>query len=208
METIKKLDNEKFKEIYIDEKLRNDVAFAHIHAQSNGKFMYKATCSYPVKYIVTDEQIKEAKALIDKRKIEVLKENKTNLLFCGMGMEFKPNFKDGVGNHRIRTEFKNSEGKVYFIEIGTSCKDDTLRINHSIDRDKQDQLRDSFDKQSLFYNFADLERKTPQLKFTYENVLKLVNEYFNCNFKKMVVDYYNISCDIVLCESPKINEVV
>mgnify|MGYP001604542795 CR=1 FL=1 len=200
-ETIKLMDEETFKGIYTNEKLRNEIAFAH---GVEGWGEYKKAMMYPLSYKVTDRQIKEAEELRLKRQKEVLKENKNNLLFCSMGMDFEPTFEDGVGNHRIRTEFKNSKGHIYFIELGTG-KDGNLRIDHSIDRTKQDEVNDHFDKQHLFYNFAGLERKTPQLKYTYENVLKLVNEYFNCNFKRMVVDGYNIeSPDFPICESPKV----
>ena len=204
METIKIMDELKFKEIYTNEELRNAVAFAHGCCDSRGNLEYKKALMYPISYKVTDEQIKEAKELREKRQKEVLRENKNNLLFCSMGMDFKPTLEDGVGNHRIRTEFKNSKGNIYFIEIGKG-KDDNLRIDHSIDRTKQDELNDHFYKQHLFYNFAELEHKTSTLKYTYENVLKMVNEYFNCNFKKMVVDGYNIgSPDFPICESPKV----
>jgi len=101
MEQIKILNEDKFKEIYLNEELRNAVAFAHSCCNYKGEEQYKKALLYPISYKVTAEQIKEAGILKDKKKIEVLKENK----------------------------------------------------------------------------------------------------HFNCNFKKMVVDYYNINCDSVLCWS-------
>lgn len=191
-EIIKELTENKFKEIYSNEKLRNAVAFAHGVCDSNGVLKYKKALMYPLSYKVTDEQIKIADELRKKRIIEVLKENKNKLFFCGMGMEFKPLIDDGIGNHRIRTTFINKHGVKCFIELGTSMDNTFLRVDFAM-----------FDCDKERYNYKCLETKTPELKYTYQNVLKLVNEYFSCNFKEIVVDYYNISCDGVLCESPK-----
>lgn len=190
----------RFKDIYTDKKLLRAVAYAHTCCDSNFKFKHKLALCWPHSYIVTEAQIKEARKVLTETIKNVLKANKNNLLFVGMGMDFDPTIKDGVGNHRIRTEFLNSEGKKYFIEFGTSCNSDKLRIDQAIDRDKQDKLNDAHDKQGEFYNYHNLETKTPVLKYTYANVIKLINEHFECNFSKMVVDY-NISPDGVLCQS-------
>ena len=198
MEDLKVLDDEKFKEIYINEELRNAVAFAHSCCKSNGEFEYKKALMYPISYKVTEEQIKIAQELRNKRQKEVLKEERHTLLFVGMGMNFKPLIPDGVGNHRIRTDFLNADGERCFIELGTG-KDDYLRIDHAL-KGYSDNSRENDNK----YNYMQLESKTPSLRYTYANVLELVNKYFNCNFKRMVVDYYNVSCDGVICVSPKI----
>jgi len=192
----------KFQDIYTDDKLRHAVAHAHgCCCNSRGDETHRLALYGLHRYIVTETQIKEARKVLAETAKKVLKENKNNLLFVGMGMNFEPTIEDGVGNHRIRTEFLNSKGKKYFIEVGKGCNNGLLRIDHAIDRDKQDELNNAHDKQGEFYNFRELEHKTPALEYTFSNVLKLVNEHFNCNFEKMVVDSYNITCDGVLCES-------
>jgi hypothetical protein len=196
------LTETKFKEIYTNDKLRHSVAYAHGCYNSDEKFKHRLALYELKRYIVTDSQIREAKTVLAENITRVLKDNKNNLLFVGMGCDFTPTIKDGVGNHRIRTEFLNREGKKYFIELGTAGNNEMLRVDHSIDRDKQDELEDAHDKQGMFYNYHKLETKTPVLKYTYTNVLKLINKHFNCNFKKMIVDSYNIQCEGVLCESP------
>lgn len=204
METIQELDKETFKQVYTNEELRNAVSYAHGVLESNGS-EWKKALMYPISYKVNDEQIKICSDLINKRKKEVLKENKHNLLFCGMGCNFEPCFNDGVGNHRIRTEFINKDGIKCFIEVGTAYgkgKEDNLRIDHALifycnDKNISYNERDKKEKR------LEIERSDLNLKYTYQNVLNLVNQYFNCNFKKMVLDYYNISCDGVLCISPK-----
>lgn len=200
MEQIQVLTKEKFKEIYKNEELRNAVAFAHIVADSQGNTIYKKALLYPISYKVTDEQIKKADTLRDKKAKEVLKENKHNLLFVGMGMNFKPTLLNGISNHRIRTEFLNKEGIRCFIEVGTGrTPEDNLRIDFAL----YGYIEEETQYKRNSYNYMKLETETPSLKYTYENVLNLVNKYFNCNFKKMVVDYYNISCNGVICKSPK-----
>ena len=195
-EKIKMMDNEKFKEINKDEELRNAVAFAHSCYDDKDNFLHKKALMYPISYKVTQEQIKKAKELRDKKQIEVLRENKNNLLFVGMGTEFQPTIKGGLSNHRIRTRFLNSDGIDCFIEVGTG-REDNLRIDHALFNPNNETDENKYNNHNL------LETKTPALKYTYENVLKLVNQNFNCKFKKLIVDNYNISCDGVICESPK-----
>ena len=196
MEDIQVMDDATFRGIYTNEDLRNEVAFAHGCNNSNNEFMYKVAMMYPVSYIVTEEQIRIAKEVREKRKEEVLRDHKNSLLFRGMGTEFEPTFKDGVGNYRIRTEFLNSKGVRCFIEV-CKGKGENLTVDHAmcpyIDESSEQK-----------YNYHDLERNSPGLKYTYANVLKLVNEEFDCNFETMVVDNYNLSCDDgVICRSPK-----
>lgn len=198
MEQIEILSEEKFKEINTNEELRNAVAFAHSCCNARGEEEYKKALLYPIAYKVTKTQIMKANALRDKRQKEVLKENANNLLFCAMGMNFKPTINDGVGNHRIRTDFLNSQGVRCFIEVGTKSRDNNLRVDFAIYGYIENETKGNRNA----YNFKKLETETPELKYTYENVLSLVNKYFGCNFKKMVVDYYNIECSGVICKSP------
>jgi len=201
MKKEQEITKELFNEIYTNDKLRHAVAYAHGCCDSEGRETHRLALYGLECYVVTESQILEAKTVHAKIIAKVLRDNKNNLLFVGMGMDFEPTIKDGVGNYRIRTEFLNSKGKKYFIEFGKGMNFDELRIDFAIDRDMQNECGDAHNKQSLFYNYHKLETKTPALKYTYQNVLKLVNKHFNCNFKKMVVDSYNISHDGVLCES-------
>ena len=188
-------------EMETNDELRNAVAFAHGCYTANMQFKHKLALYYPKRYIVNSQEITIAKELLEKKRQQVLKDNKNNLLFVGMGADFRPTIENGVGNHRIRTEFLNSKGKQYFIEFGTCYNNQNLRIDHAIDRDKEKELDHAHDKQGEYYNYHDLERNTPEMEYTYKNILDLVNSHFGCNFKKMVVDSHNITCDNVLCKS-------
>jgi len=196
------MDQKKFNEIYQNEKLRNAVAFAHKCLNSNYEFMYKKALMYPVSYSVTQDQINRAKDLRIKKQKEFLEENKNNLLFVGMGMTFKSNIEDGIGNHRIRTCFLNGDGVKCFIEVGTG-RDENLRIDHATFNHKEN-VKSLKERDEETYNYKNLESKTPILKYTYENVLKLVNNYFNCSFKKIIIDNYNVECNGLICSSKKV----
>ena len=203
MENLKQLEADKFKEIYSNEKLRNAVAHAHGCLDSRGVFKHKKALMYPTSYKVTDEQIQEAKEETERAKIETLKKNKNILLFVGMGMGYEERYKDDVCNWRIRTEFKTPNGRVYFVEFGTGLDNTTIRCDHSIDRTREDELSSNVHNQQEFYNYKNLERNSELGKYTKSRILEIVNRTFNCNFKKVVIDEYNISCDGVICESPK-----
>lgn len=227
MKQLIELTPEKFAEIYTSEKFRNEVAFAH-GCKYEGQPEYKKTCSYPVEYIVTDMQVAEATKERERAKIQTVKDNEGKLMFVGMGMEYSPRYADDVCNHRIRTEFVNAEGHRFFIELGTG-RGDQMRIDHSIDRDLEDlhdtklqELRAQLSNKGRFgaentpiynemkkwenqsyNNFAKLEHKSDLPKYTLQNVLKLVNKYFNCNFSEIVIDNYNVSCGDYVSISPK-----
>ena len=77
--TLIELTSEKLKEIYTNEKFRNEVAFAHTCLDINHKFKHKKTCDYPDEYIVTEEQIKEAEEERQRAKAETIEKNKNKL---------------------------------------------------------------------------------------------------------------------------------
>lgn len=197
------LTDEKFKDIYTDEKFRNEVAYAHQCMNSQGKFKHHKTCSYPIDYIVTEEQIRLAEEERQKGKKLAIEKAKNKLVFIGMGSSYAPRFEGDVCNHRIRTEFTNMHGNRFFIEICRASRNEDLHITHSIDRTKQDLLEDAHDKQGEFYNCKDLERNVPMLKYTFHNVRDLINEKFDCRFKEIYVDEHNLTTDDIICESPK-----
>jgi hypothetical protein len=202
MTTIEKLTDKKFQEIFENEKFRNEVAFAHVCESKEGHFLHFKTCAWPKEYIVTLDQIHAAAECRKLAKIETIRKHKNDLIFVAMGSDYSPAYEDDVCNFRIRTEFKNKEGHLFFIEFSKGLKDN-LCIDFSIDRDKQIELNDSHLRQNEFYNYKNLQREKLNLKYTKENVLNVVNTYFNCCFKTVIVDSFNLSCDDLICESPK-----
>jgi hypothetical protein len=188
------LTEEKLQDIYTDKKFRNEVAYAHAcySAFPNSKFKYRQTCSSPVRWIVTEEQIELAKKEL-KRSQEETKERYVNsLLFVGMGMDRK--VEGEVDNFRIRTELTNKVGRNFFVEFGMTADYASTRCDHSIDRDN--------DKN----NYANLERGGSNRKglcdYTPKAILNLVNKTFDCNFSEIFIDNHDLSTDDITCISP------
>lgn len=222
------LSNEIFLNIYNDKKFRNSVAYAHKCFDSNGNLKYLKTCSYPKSYSLTQGQKNEALQELQADREKTLSEIKGQLIFVGMGMEYSPRYEDDVCNHRVRTYFQNPDGHNFFIEFGRG-RGDELRIDHANDCDmeflysetlkKWYEIRNKAEYQSTdyykashmiekyqeqpFYNYKGLEnRNTPQLKYTLQNLLFVVNEYFECNFSQVDVDNHTLRCDDFICQSP------
>jgi hypothetical protein len=205
METLKDMTPEIMEEIYSNEKLRNNVAYAHgcYTSFENGcKFKYFKTCSYPIAYKVTEDQIKEAKEEKERAKAELLTHLGNKLVFVGMGMSYEPRYEGDPCNHRIRTEIVNAHGQRFFIEVGTG-RGDEMRVDHSINRTLQEVYKDDHHKQGEFYNYGNLERLGQYPKYTKENIIRLVNDTFGCKFNEMIVDDYNLTTDDYQSISPK-----
>ena len=188
------LTQEKLQDIYTDKKFRNQVAYAHQCWSSSpgSKFLHYSTCSYPDRYIVTEEHIALATKEIERSQKETQEAHKNSLLFVGMGMTRKAG--EQIDNFRIRTEFLNKHGKQFFVEFGTTADYQSTRCDHSIDREN--------DKN----NYNDLERgyniRKGLCDYTPKAVLELVNRIFDCAFTEIFIDNYDLSCEGVMCESP------
>lgn len=210
------------------------IACAHNYQASNNSALQKVANFYPNKYIVTDDQVSEAKRLLKEAKINTLIKHKNDLLFCSMGMGYEARFEDDVCNHRIRTEFLNKNGKRFFVEFGTGLNEN-LRCDHSIDRDleiefeqkrieayaNRDKLERKTDEwykadlivqkynQQPFHNYSGLERLTDQIKYTNQNILEIVNKTFDCEFKSIVIsDLIHPNDRDIICFSPKATAIV
>lgn len=201
---------------------------AHQCADKNGNFLHFKALMYPLEYIVTTEQINEAKTLFNAAKAAFLSGIGNKLIFVGMGSDYDPRFDDDVCNYRIRTEILNPEGKHFFIEFGRGMGEN-LNFDHVINRDQQkeyeekrseiyDKIKNSgfqfhshplieeykkYDSQPYHWYKRELWAKTTSIKYTQQNVLKWVNELFNCNFKDMQVDSIFLSPDDYKSISPK-----
>ena len=190
------LTNEKFQEIYTNEKLRNAVAFAHGCLDSNHVFKHYKANLWPNPYTVTPEQIAKAKEERERAKKELISSLGNKLVFVGMGMQYDPRYKGDPGNHRIRTYIINGKGREFFIEVGTG-QGDLMRIDFAINETLRARYKNSVKDQSEYYNWHGLERERRyrELKYTKENILNLVNLHFVCKFEELIVDYYTLSPD-------------
>ena len=186
-------------------KLRNQVANAHTHTDSEGKFKFLGTCAYPEsnKRTVTNTQRIAAIELRKRQAKEIMTKHKNDLIFVGMGSDYQAKYKDDVCNHRIRTEFLNSVGRRFFVEFGTARDYETTRCDHSIDRDLEIKYMRNGSNDQPYNNYAKLERR-PLMKYTKTNILHMVNNAFGCNFKNIIIDSGTVSIDKdPICFSPK-----
>lgn len=198
------LTDEKFADIYTDEKFRRQVAYAHGYCNAQGQLLGRKTCSYPVEYIVTESQIAEAKAELARAKDRTIAENVGKLLLTGMGMPYKAAYNDDVCNHRVRAEFIAPDGTKYFFECSKG-RGDNMHVSDAINRtiEEREIARcggSAWTNQSKYY--IDTRGIGDSRQYTLTNILTVVNHLFKCNFKEAVVDNYNISCEDVVSVSP------
>lgn len=195
-----------------------NVANAHKYTLKNGETGLK-TCSYPIEYKVTMEQINKAKSLVSEKIQAIAEVNKNKLFFYGRGWHKAENTGD-VTNCRISVQFKNNKGRTFYLEL-TRATRGYISVDFAIDRDlevKQNSLIEplreklkrennrvkqneilleirDIEKQTYYYNYKSLEREFYKLKIDWskENILKLVNENFDCNFENIHVEnfFYN-----------------
>lgn len=195
MENLQLMTHEIMQGIYSSEKFRNAVAYAHGCYTSDMKFKHFKAMDYPRNYIVTPEQIEEAKKEKERAKVELLKTLGNKLVFVGMGMTYESKYEGDPCNHRIRTEIINNKGIRFFIEIGTGYNGMKMRVDHSINRTIQDSYNDSVNHQGKFYNWANLERRSDLPDYTIQNIIEMVNRAYDCNFTEMIVDNYNLTTE-------------
>lgn len=196
------LTEEKFQTIFTDEKFRNQVASAHKSYTSDRVFKHFKTSSYPIEYIVTEEQIEKAQIERELSQIKCLEENRNKLLFVGMGMPCEKEGRSDVTNHRIRTTFLNNKGEKFLVEISRTNQNNKREygtFDFAIHIGKSDLF--NYKKK---YNYRSLERSGLYL-LTQENILNIINQHFDCSFKELVIDNHNIGAicseDRHICES-------
>ena len=202
MNTQINLSDEKFKEIYTDDRFLHDCAFPVDCCDARGFHKFYRTCTYPIEYIIMEEQIAVAKVEFARRRQAFLDGYKkgTLVLVC-MGMDYPSKYPDGIANHRVRGEFKNSAGRHFFVEFCRSVnfgkKDDTEEVfycDYSIDRDAEKAGRSC-------RNAFNLERGGRSISpYTKQRVLELVNTTFSCNYRELVLDKWLIRTDDLISE--------
>ena len=228
--TANTLTAEQFTGIYKNESLRNAVANAHKCLDSNSKFKHFQALEGLKRYIVTEQQIKAAQTEKARAKAERIANLDNKLVFVAMGCDYSERYTDDVCCHRIRTYITNPEGKKYFIEVGT-WGEELTRFDFVIDEDMRSEYerkaefwREKIKNAGGFYKlpqshpyFLELKKYQEQpyywnkkhlwndlkLKYTKTNILEVVNMLFECNFKEIEIDFFNLSTDDYTSVSPK-----
>ena len=203
IENIQKLTIEEYNKYKDNDRFIHNVYYAVSCCDEHGHLKYKkAMTKYTPankEFIVNDEQIKTGKDEYNRRKQQILNNIKVNeLVFVGMGMDFEPVDNEHIGNHRIRTYFKDNDGVLCFVEFGTANDKDFLRCDHALKDTKNDtsewaSLKQREETEKRVYLLEGL--KCGSKAYTKKNILKLVNENFETNFNKVKVYNYFISTE-------------
>ena len=236
MEKIRYMLDSEFDYIYLDERFRNATAFAHPYRDnvSPDKLILTHPWDWQTRFFITEDQKREALELLQKTKLETLEKHKNDLLFCCMGSYYPTRYEDDPCNCRIRTTFKNKDGRKFLLEVQDGC-DFMAHVPHAIDLDLRDKMhkialmaineRDKLrlDKDPSIYRIRELTQiikdntnergnyngvERLKFKYTTKNILDIVNLHFECEFKNIIVDHYNIQPKDAetICESPRQNK--
>jgi len=197
-EKIKVLTNEEYEKNKHSDRFIHSVAFAH--GVMGWEEHNIALCKYitGTDYKVSKELQEEAEKEYKKRKQEIIKNKGNKLVFVGMGMDFEPSTINHIGNHRIRTYFKNSKGILCFVEFGTGRDKDFMRCDFALFNTKKDssEWNSLSEREKTEKRILELENlRGNYTPYTKDKILELVNKHFDCNFKEVEVYNYFISTE-------------
>lgn len=226
----KPLSEEEFNELASTDKGLRSMRYPFKYQRSDDKTktgMYVTVRNYNDVREFSQEQHERATAMFERRRNEVLDElsERGVLCFHAMGMDYEPTTEDGIGNHRIRSTFKDRTGHVLFVEVRP-----TWNPNGDPDEKKgfcgevYDQSRNEAEMREYEeeverllneyggkmwkvpsnlrpnYPFCHYENVQAPGPFTYGHLLEWVNTRFGCDYKKMVLERYFLQCDEIISE--------
>lgn len=204
---LKMLTDEEFEKNKHDAKFVHEITWAHgVEGWDN----YNLGMCYYVngtEYYVSKEMQEKAKAEYNRRKKAIVNQIGNKLVFVGMGCEFEPSTPEYIGNHRIRTYFKNNNGILCFVEFGTAMDKNFLRCDHALLNTRKEDGSDNWkslkerDEKEIRVSSVEKISGASQIKYTKENILKIVNEGFDCSFKEVEVEEHFVSTQDFTCVS-------
>lgn len=158
------------------------------------KFLHFRTVTYPESYIVSKEQVEQAKQM----KEEIIKNLRKELnapgtlVLLAKGGFFSTNQKNGIGNHNVFTTFKNQEGRKFFVSFITGKNGDEtcFYIDFSYDRDLEEQRRSENSQRQDYTNAMGIAHTCWNKAYTFDNILELVNKVFGCDYKRVAMTKY------------------
>ena len=200
---MKNLDIEEYNKHKNNDGFLHNVVFAH-NVEGWGEDT-KALCFYNVggEYRITPEMKEIAKKDYEQKKKEIIENIGDKLVFVGMGVSFTPKNPDYIGNHRIRTYFKDTKGVLCFVEFG-SINDSSMRCDHALYNTKKDYngWKSLQERERTEQRISALETRKGE-RYTKDKVLEWVNHYFDCAFKEMEVYDYFLNTKDYTSISPK-----
>lgn len=195
------LSNEKFQEIYKDEKFLRDVAEAVETKNVYVDFKPFKTISHPIEYICTEEQKNEAIKEKERLKAEkIANYGKGTLVFIGMGCTFDKRFKGDIGNHRVRSYFKNTAGRFFLVEFSSNIDGEGFHCTESDDLDRERMESEGIIVESPVHSSKQIERQIFSQRYSEKNLLNIVNRSFDANYTRLVVENYILWVDDYISE--------
>lgn len=214
------MTDEVFRQLITQDYWINNIAYPVNCCDKNGVHKHWRTVTYPDEYIVSEQQIAEAKRQYSRRHAECLMSiKKGDLIYVAMGMDYDSHLPDGVNNYRFRGDFKNTDGEQFFVEFITSARDNMLTIDFSIDRQLQKKYEEEYRQWREFnkdkpYHLQD-KRKIPQYYFNAKNVekkqhvrveatwpavLRFINSTYGCCYTSARLFRFFVHPDEYVCE--------
>lgn len=220
-----RLTDEKLLELLKDDSMVSALANPCYVHDRYGQFAFLRTVTYPIEYIVSEEQVAKAKAVHAQRKKTILGNIVPGMLVFGaMGGNFQTETPDQVGNWRIRSNFTADDGKRYMIEFSAAVRGTGFYVTGAIDYeaekeyDRQEQEVAEWNRSHLSanehkpwppqtcYNPFNVRDNLVDKDFTFTNILEFVNTRFGCSYSscsliRHIVGYEQFTCEPIKHQS-------
>lgn len=196
--TQKPLTDEMFRELIKEDYWIDRIADPVKCYDENRNFLHLHTVTYPIEYIVTEQQMQVAKERAEQRKQELIEGVKPGeLVFVSMGCDYSSEMPDAVGNERIRCRFIDGKGRTLFIELCHAAMTEDFYVNAVVDIQLEEQYRRDYwevvehNKKTLNRNdykpipsvyyrlHIDYNKYIPG---TWKSILQFINDNFHCNY--------------------------
>lgn len=196
--TLRPLTDEMFRELIKEDYWIDRIATPVKCYDKNRNFLHHHTVTYPIEYIVTEQQMQVAKELAEQRKQELIKGVKPGeLVFISMGCDYPSEMPDAVGSHSIRCRFTDGKGRTLFIKLCRAARTEDFYVDAVDDIQLEEQYRQDF-WEVVEYNKKTLNRSDYKplpsqyyrLHFDYNKciqgtwpaIVEFINRHFDCNY--------------------------
>lgn len=215
------MTDEVFRQLITQDYWISHMAYPVNCCDKNGVHTHWCTCTYPDEYILSEEQVSEAKRKFCRLHDEYLQSiKKGELVFVASGMDYNSGLPEGVNNYCIHCDFKNARGEQFAIYLATSFRDDKLYVDFSIDRQLQKKYDEEYrrrrefnrgkpyreqdhrDIPQYYYNAKNVEKNQDvRIEPTWPAVIRFINSTYGCNYTSArLFRYYIVNADEYVCE--------
>ena len=113
-----------------------------------GKFNRYESLTYPIRYTLTEEDIKLGTQVHEKNKKEFISKIKNELVLIKMGADYTDEYAQVPGdirNHRVRAYVMNPEGERFFIEFSSGVDRSEMLVTGMCDIDLKKHFDDGLE---------------------------------------------------------------